>query len=140
MKTYVVDANVLFSALISSKTTYYTFFSKHEVLTTDFLFIELEKYRKTILKKSKLTEQELFEFSVLLFKHITVIPSLSLSQKSLEEAYDWCGDIDSKDVLYVALTIQSPNSVLITRDLLLYKGLISRGFNKVVLFQDVFEN
>ena len=140
MKTYIVDANILFSALISNKSGYASLFSKNEILTTDFLFIELEKYHKTILKKSKLSEQDFFDFTVLLFKHITVIPSLSLSKICLEAAYKLCENIDTKDILYIALTLQLPDSIFITRDIPLYNGLIEKGFDRVVLFHQVFES
>jgi predicted nucleic acid-binding protein len=137
---YIVDANVIFSALISGKSHYSLFFSKHTAISTDFIFVELEKYRKKILKKSKLSEEELFDFTVNIFKHLTIIPTLSLSASYLEEAYDWCEGIDSKDVLYIALTLQMQDAIFITRDNVLYEGLKSKGFDKIKLFHEVFDH
>ena len=51
MKVYVVDANVVFAALISGKPAYVSFFDRNQALSIDFLFVDLEKYKKTILKK-----------------------------------------------------------------------------------------
>jgi predicted nucleic acid-binding protein len=51
------------------------------------------------LKKSKLSKQELFDFSIHLFQKVTVVPGFTLSSEIVEEAYNWCGTIDPKDVL-----------------------------------------
>jgi predicted nucleic acid-binding protein len=123
MKNYVADANVLFAALISGKLQHVDFFARYLIFTTDFAFIELEKYRQVILKKSKLTEEDRFEFAVRLFSYVTVLLSLSLPASRLEQAYDWCEGIDTKDVLYVALTLQLTDAMLITRDVILHDGL-----------------
>ncbi len=90
MKKYIIDANVLFAALISGKVHHVDFFSRHKLFTTDFAFIEIEKYRKRILKKSKLKNQQFFDFNVRLFSEISVIPALALSAESLEIAYNMC--------------------------------------------------
>lgn len=138
MNHYVADANVLFSAFISGKQQYISFFDRNRVVTIDFVFIELEKYRTVILKKSKLSQQELFDFSIHLFQKVTVVPSFTLSAEIVEEAYNWCEDIDPKDVLYVALTLQHVGSKLITRDSILHNGLKAKGFDNVVMFHEVF--
>lgn len=140
MNHYVVDANVLFSAFISGKQQYIAFFDRNRVITIDFVFIELEKYRNIILKKSKLSQQELFDFSISLFQKVTVVPSFALPSVTLEEAYNWCEGIDTKDVLYVALTLQHTGSMLITRDSVLHNGLKAKGFKNVVMFHEVFGN
>ncbi|XCN72392.1 MAG: PIN domain-containing protein [Candidatus Electrothrix aestuarii] len=61
-KGYILDANVLFSAFISGKELYTLLFSEHTMYLPDFAFLELEKYRKRILKKTKLREEEFQEF------------------------------------------------------------------------------
>ena len=140
MNHYIADANVLFSAFISGKQQYIAFFDRNRVITIDFVFIELEKYRNIILKKSKLSQQELFDFSISLFQKVTVVPRFALPSATLVEAYNWCEGIDTKDVLYVALTLQHAGSMLITRDSVLHNGLKLKGFKNVVMFHEVFGN
>jgi predicted nucleic acid-binding protein len=103
-------------------------------------FIEIEKYRKKILKKAKLKNQQFFDFNVRLFSQISVIPALALSVESLELAYDLCEEIDTKDVMYIALTIEFKDAKLITRDKVLHDKLHEKGFEKIVLFQQVFDD
>ena len=140
MNHYVADANVLFSAFISGKQHYLNFFVRNQILTIDFVFTELEKYRNIILKKSKMSNQELFNFSIGLFQKITVIPSFTILPEVLEQAYYWCEGIDTKDVLYLALTLQYDGSKLLTRDRVLHDRLKAKGFENVVMFHEVFDN
>jgi predicted nucleic acid-binding protein len=103
---YVLDANVLFSAFISGKELYTLLFSEQSMYLPDFAFLELEKYKKRILKKTKLREEEFQEFILKLFSNVTVIPNLLLSEASLEQAYQLCREIDEKDTVYVAAAIE----------------------------------
>jgi predicted nucleic acid-binding protein len=96
---YVLDANVLFSAFISGKELYTLLFSERSMYLPDFAFLELEKYKKRILKKTKLREEEFQEFVLKLFSNVTVIPNLLLSEASLRQAYQLCKDIDEKDTI-----------------------------------------
>ncbi|MBF0236870.1 MAG: hypothetical protein HQM12_04130 [SAR324 cluster bacterium] len=84
---YVLDANVLFSAFISGKELYELLFSEHTIYLPDFAFLELEKYKKRILKKTKLGEGEFQEFVLRLLKNVTVTPNFLISQASLKQSY-----------------------------------------------------
>lgn len=57
MKNYVIDANIIFSALISGKEVYFKLFSLHHFYLPDYALQELEKYRQVILKSIKLIMQ-----------------------------------------------------------------------------------
>ena len=87
--------NVLFAALISGKEHHVDFFGGHKLFTTDFAFIEIEKYRKRILKKSKFKNQQFFDFNVRLFSEISVIPALAFLPKALK-----------RHIIYVKILIQ----------------------------------
>ncbi len=75
MKKFILDANIIFSALISGKQLFLQLFETNLFYTPDFAFIEIEKYKNIILKKSKLEKTEFQEFITKLFQQITVIPS-----------------------------------------------------------------
>ena len=48
MRDVVVDANVLMSMLISGKAIYKTLLSDYTFFSSDFAFIEIEKYQRII--------------------------------------------------------------------------------------------
>jgi len=135
-KKYLIDANVLFSAFISGKKIYDILFSTYKIFVPDFAFLELEKYKQRILKKTKLSELDLQVFVLRLFNNITVIPNLLISKGSLHRGYEVCKEIDEKDTVYIAAAIEL-NIDLITSDKKLYNFLKSHGFNQIVLLGDI---
>ncbi len=70
---YVIDANVLFSAFISGKDIHSLLFSTYTLYIPDFAFVELEKYKQRILKKTKLTADEFQEFVLRLLNILSSI-------------------------------------------------------------------
>jgi len=135
-KKFVIDANVLFSAFISGKDIYDILFSTYKIYVPDFAFLELEKYRQRILKKTKLSEFDLQIFVLRLFNNITVVPNLLITKTSLNRGYEICKEIDEKDTVYIAAAIEL-NIDLITSDKKLFNYLKSHGFNQIVLLGDV---
>ncbi|MBF0241330.1 MAG: PIN domain-containing protein [Desulfamplus sp.] len=134
--SYLIDANILFSAFISGKDIYPLLFSQYKIYLPDFAFLELEKYKKRILSKTKLTEYQFQEFVLGLLKDVTVIPNLLLSKESLSKSYEICKDIDEKDTVYVAAAHEF-NLTLITSDKKLYLGLKPHNFIEVILLEDI---
>jgi len=135
---YVIDANVLFSTFISGKSLYRLLFSEHTIYLPDFAFLEIEKYKQRILKKTKLSEQEFQEFVLKLLTNVTVIPNLLISQRSLKDAYELCKGIDEKDTVYIAVALEF-DVILITSDKTLFTGLKERDFTQVILLKDVID-
>ena len=138
-QSYVIDANVLFSAFISGRKVYRLFFSTHTIYLPDFAFIELEKYKARILSKTKLQEQEFKEFVMTLLRHVIAVPNLLLSDRSLKRAYQLCEQIDEKDTVYLATAIEM-NVPFVTNDKTLYHGLKKRHFTPIVLLEDVLKH
>ncbi|MCP4659218.1 MAG: hypothetical protein GY856_27730 [bacterium] len=130
-REYVIDAN--------GKEIYSLLFSQHRIYLPDFAFSEIDKYKERILKKTRLDQGDFQEFVLRLLRDVTVIPSLLISQTSLSDAYRLCKDIDEKDTIYLAVTIEL-GAVLITNDKALYGELRRREFPDVVLWTEVVEN
>jgi len=139
MEEYVIDANIIFSGLISGKGLYLKIFEDYVFYTPDFALVELQKYQSEILKKTKLKKELLKEFIINVFSNIIILPDLFISEKSRIKAYNLCKDIDLKDTIYVSLAIEL-NKKLITRDIPLYEGLLSKGFKDVIMFDEFVKN
>ncbi|QMW03567.1 PIN domain-containing protein [Spirosoma foliorum] len=133
--SYVIDANVLMSALISGKAFYKTIFGSLDLLVPEFALVEIEKYKETIVQKSKLDEIAIRRYTFDVFQQLTILPNYFLSAGALTEADRLIGHIDAKDISYLALAIQT-NSVLLTRDQPIYKGARQNGFRRIILFDN----
>jgi predicted nucleic acid-binding protein len=82
----VVDANVIFSALISGKEIYLEIFQEHEVYIPDIVLFELLKYESRLIKKSKVKQDRFRMFIQMLFEVITVIPKFAISPINWQKA------------------------------------------------------
>ena len=138
MRKYILDANVIFSALISGKQIFIQLFEFNKFYSPDFMLVEIEKYKSIILEKSNLTIEDLQIFIKNLFQHLTVIPSLFIKENNKKKAEELCRDIDPKDTVYIALAIEM-NIPLVTRDISLYNGLKKKGFNNVILLDELIQ-
>ncbi len=135
---FVIDANIIFSSLLSGKGFYKQIFESSKFYTCDFALQELQTYQNTILSKSKLTKQELQEFTIFVFSHLIVVPQFYLTQANKDMAFELCKDIDEKDTIYVALSLEM-NTALLTRDKPLFNGLKSKGFEKIMMFDQFIQ-
>ncbi len=71
----LIDTNRIISALIKEGTTRSILFDDFfEFVTPDNTIADIEKYKKEIQKKAKLTDDELELVIELIFEYITVIP------------------------------------------------------------------
>ena len=135
MKEYVLDANIIFSGLLSGKNLYRKIFENFIFYTPDFALNEIKNYQEKIIKKTKLNKLELQEFTLFIFSKLIVAPEFYITTASRQKAYNLCKEIDIKDIVYVALSIEL-NCPLITRDKPLYNGLIAQGFLNIILFDN----
>jgi len=134
----VVDANVVFSALISGSDIYIRFIKANEIYAPDFIFQEVERYEKRIIKKTNLEEAEFRKFVYILFKNIKTIPKFGISRDSWQRAYKLCKDLDEKDTPYVALSIELDID-LITRDKKLIEGLRNKEFKRILDIEEILK-
>jgi len=100
----IVDANVLFSALIKDSLTAEFIFDNELILSTpEFIITEFLKYEDLILKKMHRTREEYIQIMHMLKDIITVVPKEEYS-KFIEEAEEFSPD--PKDTLYLALALK----------------------------------
>ena len=97
----VVDANILFAALIKEGSTAELLISdKLQLFAPEFLFTEFVKYEELILKKTHRSREEFNQFLELLKEQIIIIP-----KKEITPFIDKAEKIspDPKDTVYLAL-------------------------------------
>lgn len=138
MSKFVIDSNILFSAIISSREIYFEIIKKFDLYTPDFALKEIEKYEELILRKTKLAKKELNAFLVRLFRGITILPSIIIDKDSKQKAFELCKDIDEKDTPFIALAIEM-GIPFVTNDKKLYKELRKKEFSNIFLFEDFLE-
>jgi predicted nucleic acid-binding protein len=136
---YVIDSNILFGAIISSRRIYFEIIKNFDLYAPDFVLKEIEKYEEFLLKKTKLPKKELNSFLIKLFKGVTILPAIILDKKSKQRAMELCKDVDEKDAPYIALAIEL-DIPFITNDKKLYKGLKKKEFSRIHLFEDILNN
>ena len=139
MSAYVVDANTIFSAVISGKEAYIQTFAPNTFFLPDFALSEIQQYQELILSKTKLPPEELRSFTLRLFSRITVVPNFLISTKSYFDAFQLCKDIDENDTAYLALALEF-DVTLLSKDEVLVAGLRRKGFKKVLSLTEFMKN
>jgi len=135
MFDYVIDTNILMSILISGKSGYKPIVMFNKFVTIDYVFKEIDEYKDTIFKKTKLDSNQLREYTNQILSKITVLPRYVVSEENIMKATDLTKDIDFNDIWFVALSLEY-NITLLTRDEKLYKGLTKKGFKQIDLFDN----
>ncbi|MDD2722524.1 MAG: PIN domain-containing protein [Methylovulum sp.] len=130
MNPIIVDTNIVFSALVNKNSAIASFLleSQQTLLMPKFGFVELFKHKEKICKISKHTPDEILEILYELIRHIDFYDENAISTDALQKAWLLVKDIDPKDMLFVALTIEM-NGLLWTGDNKLRLGLEKKGFS-----------
>jgi len=128
--TIVVDTNIIFSALVNknSKIASFLLEPNRALVMPKFGFVELFKHKEKICTVSKHSQDEILEILYEFMRHIEFFDENSISVSALKAGWELVEDIDPKDLLFVALTLEV-GGVLWTGDLKLRNGLKSKGFD-----------
>ena len=100
----VIDANVLFSALIKGGFSYHLLFSgKFHLFTPEYIFTELEKHKEELMNKTDRTTEEFYRLLETLKRRVVIIP--------FEELVPYVGEAekltpDPDDMAYLALALK----------------------------------
>jgi predicted nucleic acid-binding protein len=135
-RKFIIDANILFSFLISGRKVHLEFLTDNRIFAPDFLLQEIQIHQNVIRLKSKLPSESLETFALTVFDKLTIVPNMLISNQSYLEAFTLCRDIDPKDMEYVALSIEL-SIPLLTRDKPLVAGLRAKGFMNVILLDEL---
>jgi len=100
----VIDANILFSALIKDSFNYSLLLGgKFRLFTPEYIFTELEKHKDEILEKTERTTEEFFRLVETLKRRIVIVPLEELVPY-VKEAEKLTPDPD--DLAYFALALK----------------------------------
>ncbi|RLM89527.1 PIN domain-containing protein [Haloarcula sp. Atlit-7R] len=103
---FVVDANIILSALISDSMTRRLLVElEDDLLTPAYVHDELEKYTEMVAEKSGLSPAEVEDLIEILFKRIDVVPRSEVLT-SLQEAARIMRDTDPDDAVYLASALE----------------------------------
>ena len=131
----VIDTSVIMSALMSSKgrvaDVLMNPLNDFEKYSCYFMQVEIFKHKQKILKYSKLEEADLLEIVYLTLKKLMLVNETQISSENWKVADDLTKGVDSKDIAFVALSLEL-DATLWTLDKKLKEHLIEKGFNNVV--------
>lgn len=136
--TFITDANVLFSCIISGKEQYQQIFADYKFFLPDYALTEIQHYQQLIKEKTKLSPEALKTFTLSLFDKVVVVPNFLISTNSYFKAFELCKDIDEKDTPYLALSIEL-DMKLLSKDVELITGLRAKGYHKLLTLSEFFE-
>jgi len=143
MTIYIIDTNLVFSAILNTSSSIAEF-----IVNADANDIQLKaptylkgEFVKHMERLERLTGKEATTLLVTLNEYyglIDFVPDQDIPIVHFAKAYKLIGHIDSDDLSFVALS-SLEDKYLLTEDKKLAKGLISKGYQKVITFQQLKE-
>ena len=106
----------------------------YNFIAPNFILTEIFNHKEKITKHSKLSANELLELLNNLFSRIQFVTPDFISLSNFSKAINLCKDVDEKDTIFVALTIEL-NAELWTGDKRLKDGLKAKGFDQFFLLK-----
>lgn len=132
MKRVIVDANIAFRTLASSRGDLRSRLDSggdFRFIAPRFLFVELFKHKDRLLRAMGKSEDELLEALHALVASLDFADEAAIPVGTWMEAHRLCAPTDPKDTPYVALALHH-DAELWTEDTALKTGLTARGFTR----------
>lgn len=146
MLSIIVDANILFSAILKIESNISKLIIDNDDMftfyTPDFTLHEINKHKAKLIKIANISEEEYNEIYDIIFHRVIIINNNIIPNKYFQLAYEYCKDIDPNDSIYVAYALYF-NSFLWTGDKKLINGLKDKNINITITYNelnDVFLN
>lgn len=127
----VVDTNILFSALLRTRTRFTETLlqSEHSFYVCESVLVELFRRKEKILSLSQLTEDNLAHLYHVLLRRLHLQKEDLISSNHWITAHRLCRDVDEADTPHVALVLEL-GGLLWTGDKRLREGLQAKGFDR----------
>ncbi len=137
----VVDTNIVFSAILNSRGKIGELLlnkpAEVQYLSPHFLLEELTNHSEKIIALTNFSKIEYEEVKAYVIQHIEFVDSSKISSKSWIIASEMIGEIDDKDIPFVALALET-EAFLWTGDKKLIKGLHYKKFNAVLITDTLY--
>lgn len=131
----VLDSNIFISGLITPNGTISKLILRDlkdsTLICPEFLLDEVLSKLEKIRGITKLNDNQIDELIFRFIKRIDFIDNDLIEFRYQKQAYDWVKDIDKKDLLFIALSIQT-GFKLWTGDKKLMEGLKKKGFDLTI--------
>src|SRR3989344_7939963 len=112
----ILDSNALFSALIKNSVKRKLILEyEGTFLFPGQIFIEIEKYKDYLLKKSKMNNIEFNDLLQLMLEKVLIIPN-EILDKYINEAWELIKEHSPEDVIFIACGLAYENSILWSDD------------------------
>ena len=112
----ILDTNVFFSEIIKdSITRKILLYPDYEFYIPDFFLIELKKYEEYLINKTGLEKLKFKQLLNDILENIYLVPINEYSDK-LIKAKEIIGNIDKKDIPFIALALSFKNNGIWTDD------------------------
>ncbi|MBC6996709.1 PIN domain-containing protein [Neolewinella lacunae] len=143
MTVYIVDTNIIFSALLKPEGSISQFVfnrQKYDIrlIAPLYLQLEMDQHFTRIVELTKVASTAVRTGLNLLYREVEFISDDLIPIPHYARAANLVHDIDDRDLNFVALSSYK-DEYLLTGDLKLYDGLVSKGYFKVITFQELKE-
>jgi predicted nucleic acid-binding protein len=139
---FIVDTNILFSACLTPEGRIFEilFAQSHnwQIASTHFAVEELQRHKEKLVRLSKRSVDEVDKLLETILKQVDFFSEDIIKQEFWTEAYRLTVGVDSDDINFVALTLQT-SGVLWTGDKKLSTHLKTMGFDRVINTSELYE-
>jgi predicted nucleic acid-binding protein len=136
----IVDANIVFSAVLNADGQIGDLLINSNTFTfiaPDFLRHEIHSHYDKLMKLSRLPLSSIQEAEYHVCRTVAFMSENTVSPLNWQSAVSLVSDIDVKDIVYVAFAKQF-DGLLWTGDKRLIRGLLGKGFSKVITTDALF--
>ena len=138
----VVDSNIVFSALLNTKSkignllingaTFFDFYS------VGLLRNEILRHKKKILKITGFSQKQFDDTFQIITSRIKFIDDILISDKDFKKSIELVSDIDINDSMFIALNNHLPSHFW-TGDKKLISGLRKKGYSKIFASDELYD-
>ncbi|NBC58663.1 MAG: hypothetical protein GVY05_10335 [Bacteroidetes bacterium] len=143
MTKLIVDSNIIFSAILNVNSRIgqilLTSDNTYDFYAPKYVRDEIWNQQQKLKKIAKLDDNDFLEVYELILKNITILDHSIAGKTNYKKAFELCKDVDLDDIPFVAFSLYL-KCKLWTGDKKLIKGLKEKGFNKIVMTNDLFED
>jgi len=139
--TIVVDANIVFSAILNTDSRIGQLLlnpkANRRFIAPDYLLAEIHRHHDKICTLTGLTPVEVLHLQHAVCSSILFISEEQTLPDALSKADEMVKDVDPKDAFYIALSVQFKSPIW-SGDKKLIAGLEQKGFDRFITTDQLF--